>query len=203
MKPMRSRVLSIVFLFFLSYILILPCSIPRAKSEPNTITVPDDFSTIQEAINNANEYDTIFVRNGTYYENVVVNKSIYLRGEDARTTVVDGSKGFSVLNILGGYVNVSGLTLRNSGSASGGIYVTSAQANIYENNIVNNGGGVDFLEGGHSRLARALLEDFSILYGCRQLKFFCSAHSITENLPVFEVEYYYHNVSQVCAAVTV
>ncbi|MFB0501107.1 MAG: cohesin domain-containing protein, partial [Candidatus Bathyarchaeia archaeon] len=40
------------------------------------ITVPDDYPTIQEAINNANDGDTIFVYNGTYHEHVTINKSI-------------------------------------------------------------------------------------------------------------------------------
>jgi len=43
----------------------------------STITVPDDYSTIQEAINNAAEGDTVFVKAGTYYEHVVVDRSSF------------------------------------------------------------------------------------------------------------------------------
>ena len=42
------------------------------------IIVPDQFATIQEAINNASAGDTIFVRKGTYHENIIVNKSLTL-----------------------------------------------------------------------------------------------------------------------------
>ena len=39
-------------------------------AEPKTIVVPDDYPTIGWAIGNASEGDTIFVKKGTYYENI-------------------------------------------------------------------------------------------------------------------------------------
>jgi len=91
----------------------------------STIVVPDDFPAIQEAINSANEGDTIFVRNGTYYENVVVNKTISLVGEDMMTTIIDGSKAGTVVQITADNVSVSGFTVRYSGWGwtNNGIYV--------------------------------------------------------------------------------
>ena len=44
-----------------------------------------NYSNIQDAINDANNGYTIFVFNGTYNENIVVNKSISLIGEDVDT----------------------------------------------------------------------------------------------------------------------
>jgi hypothetical protein len=46
----------------------------------DTIIVPDDYSTIQEAINNANIGDIILVRAGTYYEDVTITKGLTLTG---------------------------------------------------------------------------------------------------------------------------
>jgi nitrous oxidase accessory protein NosD len=39
-----------------------------------------DFTRIQDAINNSKDGDTIIVHSGVYYENVVVDRSVTLRG---------------------------------------------------------------------------------------------------------------------------
>lgn len=57
-----------------------------------TIFVPDNFTTIQKAIDSAAPGDTIHVRNRTYYENIYINKTITLLGEDPKTTIINGSK---------------------------------------------------------------------------------------------------------------
>lgn len=67
----------------------------------NTIYVDDDWeqddppnhkwNTIQEAIDDAVDGDTVYVYNGTYYENIKVNKSLNLIGENRETTIIDGS----------------------------------------------------------------------------------------------------------------
>ena len=54
------------------------------------IIIPDDYSTIQLGINNANPGDTIFVRNGVYYENIIIEKKITLVGENKNNTIIDG-----------------------------------------------------------------------------------------------------------------
>lgn len=49
------------------------------------------YFSIQEAINNADHGDTIFVSSGTCYENVVVNKTVSLIGEDVSSTIINGA----------------------------------------------------------------------------------------------------------------
>lgn len=47
-----------------------------AKAEPRTIIVPDDYSTIQSAINAANSGDTVFVKSGIYRK--LDNKQVHI-----------------------------------------------------------------------------------------------------------------------------
>jgi len=57
------------------------------------IIVPDDFPSIQDAINHSNPYDRILVRTGIYKENIQINQQkegITLHGEDIQNTIIDG-----------------------------------------------------------------------------------------------------------------
>ena len=81
-----------------------------------TILVPDEFGTIQEAVNNATAGDTIQVGPGIYYEHVVVTKSLTIIGENPQTTVVDGTANGTVFDIEASNVIISGFTIRNAGN---------------------------------------------------------------------------------------
>ena len=70
----------------------------------NTIFVDDDnidgpwdgsesfpFRYIQDAIDIAYEYDTVFVYSGTYDENIQIDKAINLNGQDKESTIISAS----------------------------------------------------------------------------------------------------------------
>ncbi len=73
--------------------LTLTLNVQPAKSSPATITVPDDYATIQAAINAANSGDTIYVRNGIYSEHIEVNKTVTLTGESNQNTIIEANEG--------------------------------------------------------------------------------------------------------------
>jgi len=114
------------------------------KASTDVIYVPDHYLTIQDAINNAGDGNAIFVRARTYYEHVVVNKSVSLVGEDRVSTIIDGSSKGSVISIKANNVNISGFTIRHSGNeySDSGIYVDHSSGNSISNNTItgNNGG---------------------------------------------------------------
>ena len=103
-------------------------------------TGPINYSKIQDAIDNASNGDTVFVYDDSspYYENVVVNKSINLKGENRDTTVIDGN-GSDVVYVSADWVNISAFTLRNGGF---GINIHSDYNTISGNNISNNWYGI-------------------------------------------------------------
>jgi parallel beta-helix repeat protein len=71
------------------------------------------YTTIQQGVDAASPGYTVFVFNGIYYENVVVNKTISLVGEDKYSTIIQGSGfvGYD-LYITMDWVNISGFTFK-------------------------------------------------------------------------------------------
>jgi parallel beta-helix repeat protein len=121
------------------------------KSEPTTWTVDDDgpadFHTIQEAINAASPGDTIYVHNGTYYENVIVNKTVSLIGEDKYSTIIDAGSFGNVIGVTASNVKINSFTIQKSGifyPFGCGIYVGewSSGNNISCNIIALNSFGI-------------------------------------------------------------
>lgn len=112
---MNKSVSVIMFALFLPSTLALSFSTEQVRIASTTIIVPNDYSTIQEAIEAANPGDTIFVFNGTYLEHVVVNKTVSLLGENRTTTIIDGQGNGTVVSVIAENVTISGFTIRNSG----------------------------------------------------------------------------------------
>jgi nitrous oxidase accessory protein len=75
---------------------------------------PNNYSSIQSAIDDAQTNDTVYVFNGTYYEAVLINKPLHLRGENKTTTILDGEGTWDILTIVADYVGITGFTLQNA-----------------------------------------------------------------------------------------
>lgn len=106
-------------------------------------TGPGNYSKIQDAIDNANAGDTIYVWNGTYHENVIVNKTLTLIGNGTTKTTIDGGGVGDVMKITANWVNVSGFKIINSGSQSlpnrdAGIELYAVQNVTISNNTCSN-----------------------------------------------------------------
>ena len=144
-REMKLKAVSgIMLTLLLVSMLTLALNIQPIKAEPTTIIVPDDYEKIQWAIGNASDGDTIFVRAGTYYEHVAINKSISLIGESKYNTILDGNGTGTVMDITANNVSISGFTIQNSAKPElHGIRVYSSSGiNISGNIITNNGVGI-------------------------------------------------------------
>ena len=111
-----------------------------------TIVVPDNYSTINAAIGNATQGDTIFVKNGEYFENPVVNKSLTLVAEISGGAVVTGAGGVargakSVFTLAANGITLSGFTIKSLNYPSSTNYATGIDIQgdnciVSHNNIV-------------------------------------------------------------------
>jgi parallel beta-helix repeat protein len=143
-----NKAVTVMMIFFLVGSSSLVFDIHTVKAE-RTWTVDDDgpadFQTIQEAINNASEGDTIYVKNGTYYENVVMNKNnLTLVGENKEDAIIDGGGGGSVIRINANNILVSGFTMQGSGISLDSF---SNENNVSGNIIRNYHGAGIYLSG--------------------------------------------------------
>ena len=100
-----------------------------------------NYSSIQMAMNASSEGDIIFVYAGIYSENIKINKSINLVGENKDTTIIDGKDGFNAILINASWVNISRFTIKNA--LLSGIFIESVRnCNIFQNNISSNDIGI-------------------------------------------------------------
>ncbi len=109
---------------------------------PRERLVPDEFATIQGAIDGSNRGDVIRVAGGTYNENVVVGdyRIIYggydpafqVRDLDAYPTIIDAGVSGHGISITGREnVVLDGLEIRNAtGATRYGVYVSGSEATV-------------------------------------------------------------------------
>ena len=140
-----------------------------------TLNVPEDFATIQEAIDYASDGDTVLVAAGTYYENINFNgKNISLIGEDRETTIIDGSQGDDsvvVFESVSNLASLNGFTLTGGSghciypgggcsTAGGGIILLSSAPILTDLIITNNtcayGGSGIYMSGSFSNQSTIL-----------------------------------------------
>ena len=130
--------LAILLAFLLMGTLAITLKPTRASSEPATITVPDDYQKIQEAINAANQGDTIFVKAGTYNEDwISVNKSVSLVGDNQKSLIIyHSSLGFAV---TANKVHLKGFTITNIEAGQGhAVDMANSRDCIIEDNLIEN-----------------------------------------------------------------
>ena len=131
------------------------------NSYNNTIYVDDDniygpwdgsyenpFKYIQDGINVSNDFDTIFVSNGSYFENLKITNDVYLIGEDNINTIIYSpkpngeSQSNRIITISSDNVNVKNFCLMPYNNITvndlHAIYTEhSSELIIQNNNIIN------------------------------------------------------------------
>ncbi|NYT20374.1 MAG: PEGA domain-containing protein [Methanomicrobiales archaeon] len=100
-----------------------------------------EVENIQAAVDAASDGDTIILKKGTYYENVVIDKSVTIIGFGPGTTVINGETGENVVE--GGVINITKPHLLSSGPTVTliGMTITGGDAH-YGGGIFNDGGSL-------------------------------------------------------------
>jgi len=96
-----------------------------------TISVPQDYPTIQQALDAAESGEEIWVAAGEYEEHITVEKPLTITGEGPGTTIIDGKGTRNVVTVRASNVSLIGFTVRNG---SYGIYLGYSTACTLRNN---------------------------------------------------------------------
>ncbi|NJD54076.1 MAG: hypothetical protein FIB07_14570 [Candidatus Methanoperedens sp.] len=163
-------------------------SVPTTNSVHN-INKGTDYTSIQPAINDANLGDEIHVDSGTYFENIVVDKSLTIQGESRDTTIIHAfNSDEPVFRVTADYVNISGFKAEgatNFGLASGGIagiqlYRGSDYSNILNNNVTNNSFGIVLWESKNNNISNNIA-NLNIFDGIN-LYYFSNNNTLSNNI---------------------
>jgi len=112
--------------------------------EGNTLYVggsgANNYTTIQDAVDAAVYGNTVFVYNGTYYENLNIHTSILLKGQDQNTTIIDGNHTNTTITITSDHTIITGFTITHAGPTeyAAGILIHANHTYIHHNLIINN-----------------------------------------------------------------
>ena len=147
----KGKLISKIFAIALVLVLIgamvggLPALVGKAEASPATIYVPDSYPTIQAAVDAASPGDTIIVRDGTYTENIDVNKDhLTIQSQSgAEVTIVRAANpNDHVFSITADSVNIDGFTIRDATEVSAISLYHVKHCNISDNKVMNNRSGI-------------------------------------------------------------
>jgi parallel beta-helix repeat protein len=98
---------------------------------------PNNYTKIQDAIDNASYCDTVFVYydSSPYYEHIVIHTRIWLIGEDCNTTIIKYASWDGSIKVVVDGVHISGFTIKNG---IRGIVINANNCVISHNHIIHN-----------------------------------------------------------------
>ncbi len=156
MKKVSYRGLFIFIILALVSVYIPNNLIEGKPTSGSIIIVPDDYPSIQDAIDHANPGDIIKVKPGVYYENIVIDKTIELLGSGRDFTIINANYSGDVVKIIKDGVKLSGFTIENSEKKfeKAGIVIQSSDNVIIEDNLIYNNGdqGIRIFSSNHNSI---------------------------------------------------
>lgn len=155
MVRIRNTILTLItgIMFLSVFTVFLPVETCDAAGDTLHVGSGQTYSTIQAAINDANESDTVYVHSGTYNENIVINKTITLTGEGSGSTSMQGGGDYSI-TVTASNVVISGFTIKSDGGSFACVYLNSVTNCEISNNIIKNGGNCVHLVGSNSNIIK-------------------------------------------------
>lgn len=157
---MKRKYISAILIFQITILILIISNseflLPTLASD--NIIIVDPGESIQEAINNASDGQTIYIKKGIYTidSSIIVNKTVTLLGEDANKTTIDGHGEITLIfSILANGAEIQNLTIRDSETHGFGIHIKDvANIKIQNCQIKNCGQGLRLTNSTNCELGR-------------------------------------------------
>lgn len=101
------------------------------------LKVPQQFRSIYKALLKAQPGDTVLVAKGIYYENIVMVDEVVIRGEDQKTTILNGRRKGNAVVLGADQAVIENFTIRNGRI---GVLCKGTAPTIRNNIIIDNKG---------------------------------------------------------------
>jgi nitrous oxidase accessory protein len=153
---------------------------------PNSTLLVDisgnaDYTTITDAINDAEPGDTIYVYSGTYSENLVIDKSIILTGQNKQNTIITGSTTGHTITVTADNVQISGFTIKDPiGNDMKCLYLNRVTGCTISLNLIKNGDdGIYMISSHNNIISENIIEEHESngIYA-----YLCNNNEIYENI---------------------
>jgi len=111
------------------------------------LKICDNTTNIASAIRKASDYDTILLTGNEYYEHLVIDKPIYIKGKNK--PILNGGNTDDTITIKSNNVYISGLSFKNSGMSLYNAAITAIGINnvtIKNCDFKNNANGIYIYE---------------------------------------------------------
>ncbi|KYK20500.1 hypothetical protein AYK24_10095 [Thermoplasmatales archaeon SG8-52-4] len=149
--------LLIIFLILIFSIFNILINIDQCSGKENNFFYvggigTGNYTTIQGAINESGDNDTIYVYNGIYNEKIIINKSINLVGFDKNSTILSGNNSLYIIFIKSSWINITGFTIQNGKM---GIYISDVNYsfnNISKNILQDNWEGIRLYKSSNNKI---------------------------------------------------
>ncbi|MGB9979269.1 right-handed parallel beta-helix repeat-containing protein [Methanobacterium sp.] len=111
----------------------------KTLPDPTNTRTGVHYTSLQAAINDAESWDTITAEAGTYYENLIINKHLYLIGAGKDVTIINGQQSGSAITITpGAFVTITGFTITNGKSEGGGGILNGGTLTLQNSTVTGN-----------------------------------------------------------------
>jgi parallel beta-helix repeat protein len=206
----KKYVLMLAILSILCFYTVFLTNFAFATPDPNRVLTVNPGESIQTAINNAADGDTIIVENGIYHEwHILVNKTLTIIGRTMENTIIDGNGTADVIfHVTASNVVIEYFTLQNTDvnpSVQGTAIRVSKAKDVRVNSVIAKDTyyGIELLSSNFTRITRCQISDsvWGVYLHDKSLNNTFIGNTIANNkiginIPDYKPQYnlFYHNI---------